>query len=357
MSQEEKTEEPTSKRLQENREEGRIATSRDIGGVAIGLGCLLVFVLQGRSLTHRVRTLFSETAEALAHVPETDPRQALPSVLMQAGSAALDLSAYVLGVSFVVAVMAGIAQTGGNWASKAIRFKLERLNPIKGLRNAIFSANALITLGMSILKSTLLGVTLYLVVRGYLPGFLSLSRMSLTDAMAFVGHVLLLLMMAALLATAAIAAIDYAITSHRTHERMKMSKQEVKDEHKQQEGDQDVKARMRARMRQIGRNQMIAAARRADVVVVNPTHFAVALEYKFGQSGAPKLLAKGQDAVAARIREEARRHQIPIIANPPVARAIYAGGKVGKEVPPELYEVVAKVIAYLYRLRNARLSA
>jgi flagellar biosynthetic protein FlhB len=136
------------------------------------------------------------------------------------------------------------------------------------------------------------------------------------------------------------------------YEQMKMSKQEVKDEMKQQEGDPHVKGRLRQRMREIGRNQMIAATRKADVVVVNPTHYAVALEYKFGQAGAPTLLAKGTDEVAARIREIARKHQIPIVSNPPVARAIHATARVGQEVPPQLYEMVARVLAYLYRLRN-----
>lgn len=357
MSQEEKTEEPTGKRRQEYREEGKIPTSRDIGGVAIGLACLIVFVLHGQTLTHRVRALFSETAEAMAQVPDTDAVVALPSVLMQTGSAVLDLAGVPLAAAVVVAVLSGLAQTGGNWASKSVGWKLERLNPIQGLRNAIFSLDSLIGLGLSVLKAAVLGLIIYIVLRRDLPGFVSLSRVPVVDAMTFIGDVLLRLLIAALIGSAVIAAIDYAITSHRTHERMKMSKQEVKDEHKQQEGDPEVKARMRARMRQIGRNQMIAAARKADVVVVNPTHFAVALEYKFGQSGAPKVLAKGQDDLAAKIREQARKHQIPIVANPPVARAIYAGAKVGQEVPAELFEVVAKVIAYLYRIRNARLSA
>lgn len=357
MSEGEKTEEPTGKRRQEYRDEGRIATSRDIGGVAIGLGCLLVFMLEGRSLTLRVTALFSEIAEAMAAVPDTEPREFLRTILLRTGRAVFDLSAATLLVAMTMGVLAGIAQTGGNWASKALTPKLSRLNPLKGLANAMFSANALIQLGLSLAKTAVLGIAVYLVLRGYMPQFISLAQADLGQAMGFIGHVLMLLFVTTLLASAALAALEYAITHHRMHEQMKMSKQEVKDEHKQQEGDPEVKARMRAQMRRIGRNQMLSATRKADVVVVNPTHFAVALEYKFGQAGAPKLLAKGQDELAARIREQARKHQIPIIANPPVARAIYAGARVGQDVPPELYEVVAKVIAYLYKLRNARLSA
>lgn len=357
VSEAEKTEEPTSKRRQEYREEGRIATSRDIGGVAIGLGCLLVFVLEGHSLTVRVTALFAEIAEAVAAVPDTNAPGLLRTVLLRAGRAVFDLSAAILLVATTMGVLAGLAQTGANWASKALTPKFSRLNPLQGLKNAMFSAHALTQLGLSIAKTVVLGVAVYLVLRGYMPQFLALAQVELGRAMAFIGHVLVLLFVTTLLASAVLAAVEYAITRHRMHEQMKMSKQEVKDEHKQQDGDPEVKARMRAQMRRIGRNQMLAATRKADVVVVNPTHFAVALEYKFGQAGAPKLLAKGQDELAARIREQARKHQIPIIANPPVARAIYAGARVGQDVPPELYEMVAKVIAYLYKLRNARLSA
>lgn len=357
MSESEKTEEPTSKRRGKYAEEGKIATSRDIGGVAIGLSCLLIFVLDGHSLTQRVTEVFRQFATNVEQVPQSDPKTMLPVVLLQAGWAVLSLSGTILATTAGVAIVAGVAQTGGNWASKAYGFKLEHLNPIAGLQRAMFSMSALIQLGLSALKAAVLGLTLWIVLRGYLPGFLSLSRLELGQALAFVGHVLFVLVLAALLTSAVLAVADYAINRYRTHEQMKMTKQEVKDEFKQQEGDPEVKARMRQKMRQIGRRQMIAATRKADVVVVNPTHYAVALEYKFGQTGAPKLLAKGKDEVAARIREVARKHQIPIVANPPVARAIHAGARVGQEVPAELYEVVAKVIAYLYRLRNARLSA
>ena len=136
-----------------------------------------------------------------------------------------------------------------------------------------------------------------------------------------------------------------------------MTKQEVKDELKQQEGDPLVRQRMRTRMRQIGRNRMLAAVRTASVVIVNPTHYAVALAYDPETGGAPKLVAKGIDHLAAKIREEARKHQIPIVANPPVARAIHAAGKVGREIPAELFEVVARVLAYVYRMTRWRNAA
>lgn len=354
MDQGEKTEEPTGKRQGDFRKEGKVPTSRDLTGVAVTLCALLVFVSQGPHLARTIEELFGETAHVVERAPDADPHALVVTALTLTGKAALAMGGLVILASLVVGVVAGVAQTGGLWTTKPLGFRWERLALLSGLKRAFASVDTLTQLGLSMLKAAVLGVTLYLVLRGYVASFASLSRVTLLEGLRFVGHVMLVLMIAALLASAVIGIIDYLLTRRRIHEQMKMTKQEVKDEHKQQEGDDQVKSRMRAKMRQIGRNQMLAATRTADVVVVNPTHYACALTYRFGQSGAPKLVAKGKDHMAARIREIARKHQIPIVANPPVARAIYAATRVGQEVPPELFEMVAKVIAYLYRIAANR---
>ena len=178
----------------------------------------------------------------------------------------------------------------------------------------------------------------------------SLSTLELEASLALAGGVFLKLFIVGVLAATALAIIDYVLARMRIHKQMKMTKQEIKDEHKQQEGDPLVKGRMRQRMRQIGQNRMLAETANADVVVVNPTHYAVALAYDPNVDDAPRVLSKGKDNVALRIREIARKNQIPIIANPPVARALHEFGRIGEVVPGELYAMVARVLAYLYRM-------
>jgi flagellar biosynthetic protein FlhB len=353
----EKTEEPTAKKREKFREEGKVAVSRDVSGVAVAAATLCVLVLQGSSLLDAVREQFANTGDAVASVPKLDAISVAWVAAQQTGAACLALFGATALVALLVAALAGVAQTGGNWSTKAIGFKLERLGLLTGLKRTLFSLEAVQQVGLSVAKALALGGALTVVLWFALPELGTLAHVSVGAGMSVVGRVLLQLFLVALLASAALAALDLFLTRRRVHEQMKMSKQEVKEELKQAEGDPHVKGRLRQRMREIGRNQMIAATRKADVVVVNPTHYAVALAYRFGQVGAPKLLAKGTDAVAGRIREVARKHQIPIVANPPVARAIHATARVGEEVPPQLYDMVARVLAYLYRLRNRGAAA
>jgi flagellar biosynthetic protein FlhB len=236
-------------------------------------------------------------------------------------------------------------------------FKLERVAPFSGLRRVLASKDSWVQVGMALLKALVLGAAIWLFIAESLPHLGALSGMSLEPALVWTGGLVLRITLVALLASALLAAMDYLVARRRMHEQMKMTKQEIREEMKQQEGDPMVRARMRRRMRELGRNRMLADTRRADLVIVNPTHYSVALSYRVGQAGAPVLLAKGKDLMAAKIREIARQNQIPIVSNPPVARAVYAAGEVGREIPPRLYEMVARVLAWLYRMREGRAAA
>ncbi len=348
----EKTEEPTAKKREKFREEGKVAVSRDVTGVAVAAATLCALLLQGPSLFDAIRQHFGTIADATAEAGTLDPASIAWIAVRETGHAALALLTGIALVALLVGALGGLAQTGGNWTTKAIKLDLGRLGLWSGIKRTLFSVQALQQVGLALLKAIALAGALTVVLWGALPELRTLAHVGLHAGLVIVGRVLLQVFVVALLVSGALALLDLFLTRRRVHEQMKMSKQEVKEELKQAEGDPHVKGRLRQRMREIGRNQMIAATRKADVVVVNPTHYAVALAYSFGQVGAPTLLAKGTDAVAARIREVARKHQIPIVSNPPVARAIHATARVGQEVPPELYEMVARVLAYLYRLRK-----
>ncbi len=350
QDQSEKTEEPTAKRKETFREEGNIPQSRDIGGAAILAVTLLISIWSGPRMVELLASLFRTSFEHAATVPGEDMWSVTAAAVHDVGRTFLGTVGVIGAASAVVAVLAGVAQTGGNVSFKPLEPKAEKFDPIKNLQNKIFSTQALVQLGLQVLKAAVLGAVLWAVLRGSLDELATLPSLPLEASMVILGRVFLRLVLVGIFAAATLAAIDYAVTRYRIHEQMKMTKQEIKDEHKNQEGDPQVKGRMRARMRQIGQNRMMAAAAEADLVVVNPTHYAVAIAYDVDSDRAPVLLAKGKDKLAFKIRETARAHTIPIIANPPVARAVYEHGRVGQEIPGELYEMVARVLAYLYRM-------
>jgi flagellar biosynthetic protein FlhB len=353
VSDDDRTEEPTAKKREKFREEGRVPSSRDVGAVVLFGVVLLGAAAFGAPIAREAFGLMTRSMRRVGDV-EGDPHGAITAIGEDAASAIgiVALGGGAVLMAFAAAI--GLAQTGGLWSGKLLGFKLDRLGLIKGLQRAFASGETLTQLGMTIAKAAAIGTVLYVVLEDEIERLPGLLNVAPDVALDTIGALLVRIAMSALAVTAVLAAADWLLSYRKVHEQMRMTKQEVKDELKQQEGDPLVRQRMRARMRQIGRNRMIAAVRTANVVVVNPTHYAVALQYDPKQGGAPKLVAKGVDHLAAKIREEARKHQIPIVANPPVARAIHAACKVGREIPAELFEVVARVLAYVYRMTRWR---
>ncbi len=353
----EKTEEPTQRRIEKFREEGNISISRDVAGVAILAAALLVLTFHGGTIWTILSGGVGHSFRSMAEAGHTDGGLLVTRVMVHGMQTAALAVAALCGTAMLMGTAAGLAQTGGNWSGKAMGFKFERLSLLKGIKRSLASVEALQQIGMALGKAIVLGTALFVVLKLALPELVGLAHLELRPGVMWLLGLLARLVMAALVASAALALVDYMLVRRRMHEQMKMTKQEVKDEIKQQEGDPLLRARLKQRMREIGRNQMIAATREADMVVVNPTHYAVAIKYRIGQEGAPVLVSKGKDAIAARIRKIARRNQIPIIANPPVARAVFAGARVGQEIPGDLYEMVARVLAYLYRMAGRRAAA
>ena len=352
MASDEKTEEPTPKKRDKFREDGRVASSRDVGAVAVGVAALGLAHAWGSSWARAGERAFADAIRHIAEVP-AEGTTALPRAIAEMGGALVRIGAPVCLVLFAITAIAGLVQSGGLWSNKLLAPSFDRIGFAGGLKR-MFGGRTVVELGLSVLKAAAIGFALWWAVADEIAELPALAAVTLEVALAAIGELLARLALVALLVGAAIAALDYVIARRRTENEMRMTKQEIKDEVKQQEGDPLIRQRIRARMRTIGRNRMLAAVRTADVVVINPTHYAVALGYTVGQAGAPRLLAKGVDHLAAKIREEARKHGVPIVANPPVARAVYAAGKVDREIPPELYEVVARVLAYVYRMTRWR---
>ena len=229
--------------------------------------------------------------------------------------------------------------------------KFSKMNPIQGFKK-ILSKDSIFELIKSLAKIVLICIIAYNNIKDYADELFILYEISLNQAVALVGEVIIDTGLKISIAYLVLGIVDYAYNKHKFNEDMKMTKQEVKDEYKNTEGDPQIKGRQRQRMREASQRRMMQDVPKADVVITNPTHLAVALKYDAGQAKAPVVLAKGEDYLAQKIKEKARECHIEIVENKPLARMLYANVDIGAEIPPELYQAVAEVLAMVYNLKN-----
>jgi flagellar biosynthesis protein FlhB len=344
---EQQTEQATPRRVSRARERGQVVLSSEILSVAVllasGSTLFLVIGFGGDALQRLLRT----TLDGLDKVGTGGPEGL--------GAASLRAAACFLPVALAgtaSALAAGFSQTQGLCSFQSLKPDLNRLNPGPRLKNLVASKQAVITLLQQTGKvAVIVGLTWHLFWQ-QTQQLMELSGQPLVEIMRHLSSSLLRLGARVIGLLAVFAAIDYLLTRRRYYQELKMTKQEIKEEHREHEGDVDVKRRIRQRGREIIRKQMLAQVRRADVVVVNPTHFAVALRYDSARMPAPMVVAKGQDELAQHIRGLARSHQVPVVHNPPLARALYAEVRVGRVIPAQLYAAVAEVLAFVFRLRR-----
>ena len=346
---EDRTEAPSQKRLDQAREEGRVAISREVP-LLVGLGAAtLMLTMLGPQLGRRVLAL-----QLLpAGLDGFDAAQT-GGLLRRAMLAGLMICAPLVGAVLVAGVSATLLQTGGVLNTKALLPDLARLDPRRGLKR-IAGRDSLVQAARSLAKLVILGVICWHAIRGELPslGHAAFWQPALLAErlLRAVLHILMLL----LAAQSGIVALDVLWVRYSHNRSLRMSKQEQRDEFKESEGDPHVKGRRRQLQRARARQRMMAAVPTATVVVTNPTHYAVALAYERGGRGAPRVVAKGVDEVAARIREAAREHRVPLVASPPLARALYRV-ELEAEIPAEHFQAVAEIVAYVWRLRRRAAS-
>lgn len=340
----------SAKKIAKAREDGQVARSRDLGHLAaIGAGVLLLVGLAPQGIA-ALRTLLAQglrfNAQGLA-----EPGAMLQHVLALAGPALwmlLPLGA----VALVAALASGLLAGGWNFTLKPLRPKFDKFNPLTGITRLLSPMQLVDTL-KSCLLALVLGSIGALYIRQHLPDFTALSTLPLPTALASSGALVRDGVLMLVLALAAFALVDVPLQRFQLLKRLKMSHQEVKQEYKQAEGNPEVKGQIKARMRQMGRRRMLAAVPEADLVVMNPTHYAVALKYDEASMDAPRVVAKGTDLLALRIRDLAREHQVPVLEAPPLARALYAHTEIDQPIPAALFSAVAQVLAWVYQLRQA----
>lgn len=346
-----KTEEPTGKRLGDARNKGQVANSREVGTAFLLLGASGLFYFQGAALWSALQ---GKLRFFLAGGITDDITAEGISVMMTGILTGLlvDLAPFFI-VFIATALFASMLQHGFMFTLEPLIPKLSKLNPIAGFKR-LFSTRSLVELVKSVLKMTVISYVVYGSIKGNLDEIMGLTATSLENAVRAMGDGALEVLWEVSLVFLAMALMDFAYQKHEHMKSLRMTKQEVKDELRQMEGDPLVKGRIRQIQREMAQRRMMAEVPKADVVITNPTHFAVALLYQQGKMSAPKLTAKGRGRVAERIRETARTNKVPIVENPPLARSLFKDVDLDRSVPPELFKAVAEVLAYVYGLRSRR---
>ncbi|MGW9331081.1 flagellar biosynthesis protein FlhB [Bosea sp. NPDC055594] len=345
-----RTEEPTQRKLDQAVEKGDVPRSQEIGTFFVLCGFTLALLIAAGSAA-REATLQLRAFLMNAHqVPSGG--DALFQVTAKGVMTGFTALALPLGFILVAALAGALIQHKPLWTTEPLMPKFNRISPMAGLKR-IFGKEAWVNFAKGLAKIMLVGVGVWMVLwgeRDHLQAFAQMDVRALLPAVL----VLTIKLMAGVLAIFAIIAIgDFGYQRFSWYQRQRMTKQELKDEYKNTEGNPEVKAKLRQLRAQRARSRMMAQVPKATVIITNPTHFAVALQYENGQ-GAPVCLAKGVDAIALKIREVAGTHEIPIVENPPLARALYATVEIDEEIPVEHYQAVAEVVGYVLRLKRRR---
>ncbi len=343
----EKTEEPTAKRKADARKKGQVGRSQEVNAAFVLLvGFLILRLLGGNAVAEIINYSTYIFGNLNADINEETIMQMFIGMIILLAKTSMPLMVFIM----IIGLAMNIAQVGFMFTTEQLQFNPGKLSPISGFKR-MFSKRSLVELVKSLVKIIIIGYFVFsylseeifqipkLIYMDLMAGLNRMSDSIFTLAFKIIGVFMIM------------AALDYAYQKWQNNQDLKMSKQEVKEEFKQQEGDPKIKGKIRQKQRQMAMARMMQEVPKADVIVTNPTHFAVALKYDSGMS-APVVVAKGQDLVAQKIKELARESRIPIVENKPLARALYATVEIGGVIPHEMYKAVAEVLAYVYRLKH-----
>lgn len=353
----EKTEEPTAKKLSDARKDGQVSKSKDLSASVILLVSFLVLKFMVGSMGESFVNCFRENYTRMGDFFQAQNSEFNPQYTVQLMRAAgMDMLLLLLpffAVGVVVTFVIELVQVKWRPTSKPLQPKLSKFNPVNGVKR-LFSVKTLVEL----LKQTVILVIIFTVVYNKLKDrfadIYTLYDISLNQALSMLADIIFDVGIVICVIYLVVGIADYVFEKRKFKKDMMMTKQEVKDEWKNSEGSPEVKQKQRQRMSEVSRRRMMQAVPEADVVITNPTHFAVALKYEQNKGKAPVVVAKGEDFLAARIKETAKEHNVEIVENKPLARMLYYNVELNEEIPPELYQAVAEVLAFVYNLKNKR---
>jgi flagellar biosynthesis protein FlhB len=345
----EKTEPATPKRREEARKKGQVGKSREVVSVAVLLAGILFLFFQGKKITLQLGAFIQETFHSIPLVKSSDFN--LVVLCKDSVETFLLLILPFMLVLSVVAVLANALQTGLIWSVEPLAPKASKINPIEGAKR-ILSKRSLMELFKSIAKILIVSWAAFSTLRNEFSNLVQLTYQDKGQIMSFLGDSALTVATRSCYVIVLLALLDYLYQKWEFEQNLKMTKQEIKEEYKQSEGDPMVKARIRSIQREMARRRMMEEIKTADVVITNPTHISIALRYESGTMAAPKVVAKGADKLAFKIREVARSHGVPQVENKPLAQNLYKSVDIGQEVPSQFFRAVAEILAYVYRLKK-----
>ncbi len=349
MATDDRTEDPTAKRLSEARDKGQVAKSMELHtALALLVGGWLL-AGPGTSLLKQMSQLL---IESLTNLPTSTPDELwLLNLITKSMLHVVPYYALIVLGLLITGVSITVVQTGFLWAKDRLKPDFSRVNPLNGLKR-LFSGNGAIELLRSLLKLSVVGWVAYTYVRDNITNLLGLGQMDFFSSMQYWMGLIFGLMSRVALVYMIVAVADYVYQRRQSKQSLKMTKEEIKEENKQTEGNPLIKGAIRAKQRRMAMLRMMRRVPKADVVITNPTHLAVAIQYKPKEMNAPIVLAKGAYRIAERIVEIARENKVSVVQNIPLARALYSNVEIDQEIPPEMYVAMAEVLAYVYRMRD-----
>lgn len=347
----EKTEQPTGKRLEDARQKGQVPRSKELTTVMVLIASAIALFFMGGSLVSDMAAVMNESF-TLTQKQIFDPMAMVHHFMHM-----IEIISFDLGIFLAITVLAALAAPaligGWNFSTQAMAFKPEKMDPIKGLKR-VFGPQGLAELGKALGKFILIGAISTAILWGIRDQLLTLGSQEVNVAMTDLGYLTLWVFLAITASLILIALIDVPFQLWNHNRQLRMTKQEVKDEMKQTDGNPEVKGRIRRMQIQMSQQRMMQDIPSADVVITNPTHYAVALRYDQARPGAPIVVAKGADLISQQIRLVAQHNEVPILAAPPLTRAVYYSTEIGEEIPSGLYIAVAQVLAFVFQLRRYR---
>jgi flagellar biosynthesis protein FlhB len=343
------TEKATPKRLEEARKKGQVAKSREVASALIMVVCLIYFYFDADGIVNRITEMMKGSFSNLHRTDLTiDAIQLLVIDLI------IKVSVMILPLLLtlmVAGILANVMQVGILFSTESLQPKLSKVNPLKGLKN-MFSLKSFVELFKNLFKLTLVGFIAYVTIKNEALDVSPLMEQDVWQIMAYMGRISFKILLATCWVLIVLALMDY-LYQHWEHGRsLKMSKQDIKDEYRNSEGDPLIKARVRRLQREIAMRRMMAKVPTADVVITNPTHLAVALKYDQARMSAPVVVAKGANLIAGRIKEIARENGVAVVENKPLAQVLYKVVDIMEAIPDNLYQAVAEILAYVYRLKR-----
>lgn len=348
----EKTEQASGKKLSDAREKGQVAKSQEVNSLALfGAGMMLIFLSQ-QFLSGRISSLTIKTFKTLDVL--TINRNSVQEILFEDAYFLLTTLAPILGGLVVIAFVVNVAQVGFKFSAKALMPTGAKFNPITKIKGMFFSSRSFVEVSKSLLKLIIIGLFTYFVLADLITKSTALVELSMPEIANFLLDSAYTLLWKISMVFAVIAGVDFIFQRYKFKQDMMMTKQELKEENKQSEGDPLIKSRIKRMQLQAARSRMMGDVPKADVVITNPTHYAIAIKYDLDKDSAPRVLAKGVDSLAQRIKEVAVKNNVPLHEDRQLARALYKLCDVGDQIPQSLFKAVAQILAYIFQLKNYR---